>query len=137
MQDVPRVATETAFPDALIQHVPNLAHLHAGTDATTTAVVPDVLGTVTQAVLPVVFRTAKVESLSPRPARADAARTVQELVDQAATIPAAEDAAADAQETAAVTASVVAVLPASADARHTASLVVRTHAQVGAAILTG
>ena len=52
----------TAFPDAQIQHAPNPAHPHAGTDATGTAVVPDVLGTVTQAVLPVVFRTAKVES---------------------------------------------------------------------------
>ena len=56
MQDVPRVATETAFPDALIQHVPNLAHLHAGTDATTTAEVRAAPVTATHHVLPVAIR---------------------------------------------------------------------------------
>ena len=102
----------TASRDAPTRHAHNHAHRHAVTDATGTAGAPDAPGTVTQVVPPVASRTAKAESLSPRPARADAARTVQELVDRAATIPAAEDAAADAQETAAVTASVVAVLPA-------------------------
>ncbi len=52
----------TASRDAPTRHALNHAHRHAVTDATGTAGAPDVPGTVTQAVLPVVFRTAKAES---------------------------------------------------------------------------
>ena len=104
MQGAPPVATGTAFPDVPIQHAPNHAHLLAVTDATTTVGAQDALGTVTQAVLPVVSQIAKEESQSHRPVRAVAVRTVPELVVQAAIIPVAEDVVADVQVVAATTA---------------------------------
>jgi len=137
LQGAPPVATGTAFPDVPIRHAPNHAHLLAVTDATTTVGAQDALGTVTQVVLPVVSQTAKEESQSHRPARADVARTVPGLVVQAAIIPAAEDAAAGAQEAAVTTASADVDLPASAVARHTAFRVARTRVQAGAATRTG
>ena len=94
----------TASRDAPTRHAHNHAHRHAVTDATGTAGAPDAPGTVTQVVPPVASRTAKAESLSPRPARADAARIALGLVDQAATTLAEEDVAAGAQVAVATTA---------------------------------
>ena len=137
MQGAPRGATGTAFPGVPTRHAPSPAHPPAGTVARRTVAVPVVRDTVTQAVPPVVSRTAKAESLSPRHARADAGRTAPAHADQDATTPAVEDAAADAQVAAATTASADVDPPASAVARHTAFRGARTRVQAGAATRTG